>query len=1089
MLTRLLPAIVAVGVIVAGAVLWEICGRSPRLRRVRWIIAALTVYGAVTLIYAAVVSVTLRATLGGAVLPVVFGGALVGAFLILPLGWIASVLCAGFPRFRTGSAAPASIQAIALTTCMALLVTSIPYPRTARAAAAAMKPEERLRALEKGLREIEDADREAPRDRWDPAYVVDAVGRNPQQLFAWVRDNTFWIPYRGVLRGPVGVLMDRQGNSLDRAILLATLLERAGHSVRLAHGELTQRQALERLPDLAARRRVYLGGPDTAPPDAAPRLQTVANNPGLAVAPQSNAEDVEGVTAHFQPVADSLGVRFTVRQEESSARAKQLAAQVANQTSRLLAALDRPDPYKERGTRFAAAIGALRDHWWVQLQDAQGWMDLDLLREPGGQGPLIPASETTDLKQLPPELHHEIVIRVVTEQWSSGALQTHKVLEHTLRPADEIGRPIVLQFWPTAWISDDSAPTARHTAIEAASLDQWGAALSIGEKNVAAAFLVESGGADEPKGGAMGGLGAAVAGALAGKTKPQEMSAVWLEYEIRVPGEPPSQVRRTVFDLLGPDARANSATLPQPLDQSKKLTRSLALMMRTEIQPVVCEIPSQFVQHLVAQSFYANRKLLTAIVQDSGLPNSSAESAAAPSGNETLEQLLKGAAPPASPLVALAAARLQSDKSDHPAFIGRPNILTNHRFFAPTVGDQIDEMEAVDIVANDVSVDLAEREAFPIRLWQGVLDTTLEAHTGFGEANRNVAEVFAHTTGWRAVLSAQGAGIAELSLPPDVRRQIVHDLERGFMVIAPSAQIGREPFVGWWRVNPATGDALGIGSNGWGTSGTERSVVLRNIAVNAGRDFLQAYAVCMAFPLALNGIRVINERYFGAWHPSWTKEGPKSKDFLDIVDLSRGKKGWTGTEAGSCMLLSWITAGFFATLPLLEMLLDRSPVLTRLEVEEFAAAQHAKAPPADPLGETQPGPGAKTQPGAGPQPGQPQGSKTSPAAESGPPQKPPPQTADEARKELGEANEASKKALDQYRKALKEELAYANNDAGRGGYIPGFADPSLKWDPAVEAALAQKTDQAMADSAAAQYRLRKAHEAAEAFQEPLRRRR
>jgi hypothetical protein len=37
--------------------------------------------------------------------------------------------------------------------------------------------------------------------------------------------------------------MDRQGNSLDRALLLARLLEIAGHPVRLAHGQLTEEEA------------------------------------------------------------------------------------------------------------------------------------------------------------------------------------------------------------------------------------------------------------------------------------------------------------------------------------------------------------------------------------------------------------------------------------------------------------------------------------------------------------------------------------------------------------------------------------------------------------------------------------------------------------------------------------------------------------------------------------------------------------------------------------------------------------------------------------------------------------------------------
>ena len=48
---------------------------------------------------------------------------------------------------------------------------------------------------------------------------------DPQKMLDWVRDNTRLVPYEGSLRGALGVLMDRNGNSLDRSILLARLLE------------------------------------------------------------------------------------------------------------------------------------------------------------------------------------------------------------------------------------------------------------------------------------------------------------------------------------------------------------------------------------------------------------------------------------------------------------------------------------------------------------------------------------------------------------------------------------------------------------------------------------------------------------------------------------------------------------------------------------------------------------------------------------------------------------------------------------------------------------------------------------------------
>lgn len=87
---------------------------------------------------------------------------------------------------------------------------------------------------------------ELDRTRFDLVALHRALGDDPETIFRWVRENTRWVPYRGALKGPVGVLLARQGNTLDRALLLARLLELAGHSVQIANGEPSRR----RLPDL-----------------------------------------------------------------------------------------------------------------------------------------------------------------------------------------------------------------------------------------------------------------------------------------------------------------------------------------------------------------------------------------------------------------------------------------------------------------------------------------------------------------------------------------------------------------------------------------------------------------------------------------------------------------------------------------------------------------------------------------------------------------------------------------------------------------------------------------------------------------------
>ena len=86
------------------------------------------------------------------------------------------------------------------------------------------------------------------------------VGKDPEALRRWVVTQTRWVPYRGCLRGAIGVLMDRRGNHLDRSLLLAELLAQSGSEVRLARASL----ATSAVPQLVAEGLV--GGNDLLQP-------------------------------------------------------------------------------------------------------------------------------------------------------------------------------------------------------------------------------------------------------------------------------------------------------------------------------------------------------------------------------------------------------------------------------------------------------------------------------------------------------------------------------------------------------------------------------------------------------------------------------------------------------------------------------------------------------------------------------------------------------------------------------------------------------------------------------------------------------
>jgi hypothetical protein len=719
---------------------------------------------------------------------------------------------------------------VAAVCVFGIAITSCSRPESGQSAATA--PAARFSALDRELADIESRARDAPRDRWDPDYVVGALGRDPYRLFAWVQTNTDWIAYHGILRGPVGVLMDGEGNSLDRSLLLATLLEKAGHTVRLAHGALSQEQIVSLLPRLVAHQ--------AASPGSNGEIDT------------SLAQKVQATATRFLQGSDA-GRHALKAQGRSAARlASDLPARVTDQTRRLLLAFDKPDPQEDWNTRFAAAVAALRDHWWVQRLAGGTWVDMDLFDVSAkGSAALAAPSDTLELKGVAEApLHHEIAVRVIAEQWSGGALSERTALEQVLRPADLIGQSIALQFWPTAPFTDSSAAgqpaAATGNDFQSAALAQheWAAVLLIGREVSQATLLPDSG--DDPdagsKGGAMGGLAGGFADTFAPSrastttSSHDVLSAVWLEYEIRVPGEEPRKIRRTVFDLIGPATRASGIPAMLALDDSMRLARSSALMMRTEILPVVARIAPELVTHLVSQSLLDNRELLKA----------------SQSGSSSV---LDHAAPTVSSLYALALA--QANPDPNLIIIDRPLLLTNHSRPVPG-GDGVTVLEATDIVANEVGVSLVARDAFSVRLAQGVRDTNAESLMQGEAVSGNAGDAFANPTTWVTLLSPDEAAVDKLKLSVDIRRRILEDLTAGYTVIAPETTVRTNagPFAAWWRIDPSTGSALGFGPNGWGQAGTEegfnsaRAGTAGRLFINAARrfvaGFIGTYVWCVA---------------------------------------------------------------------------------------------------------------------------------------------------------------------------------------------------------------------------------------------------
>ena len=723
-----------------------------------------------------------------------------------------------------------------------LLLAQAPQPvEPGGAPAARLAPAELADHLDRMFDLLAEVQRALPRDTFDPQAVVEQVGRDPAALFAWVRDNTYFVPYDGCLKGPAGVLMDRAGNSLDRALLLAQLLDESGYDVRLARAPL-----------------------DPAGVEAwrAKVRPVPVNRFGAPRTDDRGGDVLQAASTRCRVDVAALRQQIDPHLAQSRAHAEAAQRRVAEQTAAVLSALG------ERGDAAsppdAAAAGpAPAEHWWVRYRAAAGaWTDLDptlpdaapsqraVPTKGGGQDVPLGRAGRPPLPDGP--WWHEVVVRVVVERRAAnGVVQQDVALQHPLRPALLHGAVVQLSNRPLDGPARLSAGDVKQFDAAVAGAKRWTPVLVVGAQVIYQKGFDDAGRVfDNPYasknaeisrsaggGAASGGMFGALEGADASPTTAAAgqgtLSAVWIEYEIRSPGREPRKIRREIFDLVGPVARAAGDKAEPTLTDAQRLDRGLRLLGETQVLAQVCRPSDAFVAHAYARAMLANRRALVAVAAACGKDPAAVEGA------------MGRLRPMPTGVYGFAATReawTTAAASGAAVYLDTPNVLNYRTRLARGADGRYRSVTMFDLVNNDVAVaGGAAVDPFRARVEQGVADTVVEdVLTGGGDpasdSLENTADVLAVAAG-RGIATTtirgkgDGAALAQLDWPDAARQRAADSLNNGCWLVAPRQALaaagggaGDARRVGWYRVDPATGTTVGVMDNGFHAGTTEDSI-------------------------------------------------------------------------------------------------------------------------------------------------------------------------------------------------------------------------------------------------------------------------
>jgi len=609
-----------------------------------------------------------------------------------------------------------------------------------------------------------------------------------EKIIRFVADEVAYEAYAGALRGGKGTLWGLAGNSVDQALLLAELLTHALVPVRFAVGALDDQTAVQivesmRLDEATARaraERVFLTLPAR---DSVPNLPSHLE-PLIADRPQRSEQLLDmsrtQLAAGVQTILDAL-----------------------EDTGIVLPELTLELPEQERTT-----------HVWVQYADGPEWIDVD---------PAIPGSVsgqrygvlTETIDALPDALYHRLVIRVVGETVTGSQPVRQDLLTFEARSADLAGQSITF--------ANGQPQDLQGLGTGIVGLLEGGIEyipfLVVGDDYILGTGRVSL----HTGGGALSALGEATSNE--GETLGQ-----WLEIDLQTPDKPPRRVVREIFDRVGEEARlaggVDVAAVPSVElttitgvggeIHNEYLGALLLMSLAVEGGPVPL---AYFQQDYDVVDLFADLSLVGHSCQF--IRDTLAVDVAGPEG-------VRFYADEPNIVAFTASSAAEGDRAQTTSVA--VDIL--HRSFKalPLSGMQPTSHPAVvaGVLSHVAERAIVRQGRDPISEDAGPEDVSVGRI--FEEANRQGIGV--------RLVRHGGDGSEGLLVSTGAKVRIAQAVADGYVVIVPEREVtvDGQVIVGWWQVDPRTGDTVDLLDDGRGMAATERGV-LNSITLRSAQAF------------------------------------------------------------------------------------------------------------------------------------------------------------------------------------------------------------------------------------------------------------